>query len=100
MKSIKLDYQTYIHVFVKNIPLDLDEVILLSEESLNETTKDFENKYIKQANDYIDALEGHECVAFLEAPHKVSAQRIVEHWNKYSPQRLKEKQYKKYLNYK
>lgn len=92
MKSIKLDNQTYVHVFVHEVPLSLEEAILISEELP-------ENKYEQQAKDLIDALEGHECVAFLEALHKVSAQRIVKHWRKYAPERLEEAQYKKYLSY-
>lgn len=51
------------------------------------------------AEDLIDSFNGHDCVAFLEALHKVAAKRIVEHWRDYSPERLEEEQYKKYLDY-
>ena len=51
------------------------------------------------AEDLIDSFNGHDCVAFLEALHKVAVKRIVEDWRKYSPERLEEEQYKKYLDY-
>ena len=51
------------------------------------------------AEDLIDSFNGHDCVAFLEALHKVAAKRIVADWRKYSPERLEEEQYKKYLDY-
>ena len=54
----------------------------------------------KMANDYIDALEDHDCVAFLEELHKVCAQRIVQHWEEYAPSQLKEKHNKQYLKFK
>ena len=93
MKSISLSNNTYVHVFVHEIKRSLEESILSSEEC---SFPDFE----KEANEYIDALEGHECVAFLEALHKVSAQRIVEHWEQFAPERLEEENNKQYLKFK
>jgi hypothetical protein len=51
------------------------------------------------AEDLIDSFNEHDCIAFLEALHKVTAKRIVEHWRDCSPERLEEEQYKKYLDY-
>ena len=53
----------------------------------------------KAAKDLLDSLNGHDCVAFLEALHNVTAQEIVRQWKKYSPDRLKEEHYIKYLEY-
>ena len=69
----------------------MEEAVLSSEEC------DFPD-YEKEAIEYIDALEDHHCVAFLEALHKVSAQMIVEHWKEFAPQQLETEHYKKYLN--
>lgn len=92
MKSISLSNDIYVHVFVHEIKRSLEESILSSEQC---SFPDFE----EEANKYIDALEGHECVAFLEALHKTSAQRIVEHWERFAPERLKEEEYKQYLKF-
>lgn len=51
------------------------------------------------AEDLIDSFNGHDCVAFLESLHNAAAKRIVKHWRDYSPGRLEEEQYKKYLSY-
>ena len=93
MKSIKLSNNTYVHVFLHNIQVSLEEAVISSE---TWGLPDFE----EEANKYIDALEDHDCVAFLEELHKVSAQRIVEHWEKYAPKRLEEEYYKQYLKFK
>ena len=93
MKSIKISNNTYIHVFLHKIQVSLEEAVISSE------TWDYPD-FDKMANDYIDALEDHDCVAFLEALHVVCAQRIVEHWEKFAPQRLEEEHYKQYLKFK
>ena len=51
------------------------------------------------ANDYIDALEDHDCVAFLEELHKATAQRIVKHWEEFAPNQLEEEHNKQYLKF-
>lgn len=93
MKSIKLGNSTYVHVFLHNINVSLEEVVISSE---TWGLPDFE----EEANKYIDALEDHDCVAFLEELHKVCAQRIIKHWEECAPNRLKEKHYKQYLKFK
>lgn len=93
MKSIKLGNNTYVHVFLHKIQVSLEEAVISSE------TWDLPN-YEEQANQYIDALEEHHCVAFLEELHKVCAQRIVEHWEEFAPNRLEEDHYKQYLKFK
>ena len=93
MKSIKLGNSTYVHVFLHQIKVTLEEAVVSSE------TWDIPN-YEEQANQYIDALEDHHCVAFLEELHKVCAQRIVQHWEEFAPQRLEEEHNKQYLKFK
>jgi len=93
MKSIKIANNTYVHVFLHKINVSLQEAVISSE---TEGIFDFE----KMANDYIDALEDHYCVAFLEELHKVCAQRIVQHWEEFAPHRLEEKYYESYLKLK
>jgi type 1 glutamine amidotransferase len=93
MKSIKLGNNTYVHVFLHQINVTLEEAVISSE------TWDGHD-YEEQANQYIDALEDHHCVAFLEELHKVCAQRIVQHWEEFAPNQLKEKRNKQYLKFK
>jgi hemerythrin-like domain-containing protein len=93
MKAIKLDNNTYVHVYVHRVPVSLEEAVISSE------TGSFPN-YEQLANQYIDALEDHWCVAFLEKLHEVCAQRIIEHWEEFSPDQLKEKHCEQYLKFK
>jgi hypothetical protein len=93
MKSIRLGNSTYAHVFLHKINVTLEEAVISSE---TWSLPDYE----EQANQYIDALEGHDCVAFLEELHKVCAQRIVEHWEEFAPERLEEEDNKQYLKFK
>ena len=93
MKSIRLGNSTYVHVFLHNISVSLEEAVIASE---TWSLPDYE----EEANKYIDALEEHDCVAFLEELHKVCAQRIVRHWEQFAPQRLEEEEYKQYLKFK
>lgn len=93
MKSVKLSNNVYVHVFLHKINRTMEEFVLSSEEC---SLPDYE----KEAREYIDALEEHHCVAFLEALHKVSAQMIIEHWEEFAPQRLEEKENKQYLKFK
>ena len=58
MKSIKISNNTYVHIFLHNINISLEEGVISSE---IEGLPDFE----KMAEDYIDALEDHHCVAFF-----------------------------------
>lgn len=92
MKSIKLSNNTYVHVFLHHINVSLEEAVISSE---TEGIPDFN----KMANDYIDALDDHWCVAFLEELHKAAAQRIVKHWEEFAPDQLKEKHYQQYLKF-
>jgi hypothetical protein len=93
MKSIKISNNIYVHVFLHKINKTLEEAVLESEEYniLN---------YDKIAMEYIDALDENYCVALLEALHKISACKIVEHWEEVSPKQLDKKRYKKYLKFK
>ena len=93
MKSIKLGNDTYVHIFIHEISVSLEEAVISSE------TWDIPN-YEEQAEQYIDALEDHYCIAFLEELHKVCARRIVEHWEEVAPQQLEEEHYKQYLKFK
>ena len=93
MKSIRLDNSTYVHVYLHRIPISLEEAVISSE------TCSFPD-YEELANQYIDALDDHWCVAFLEELHKVCAQRIVEHWKECAPEKLEEEEYKQYLKFK
>ena len=93
MKSIRLDNSTYIHVYVHSVRQSFEEAIISSETSSLPDYKEL-------ANQYIDALEEHWCVAFLEELHKVCAQKIVEHWEEFAPKKLKEKDNKQYLKFK
>jgi hypothetical protein len=93
MKSIKLGSRIYVHIFLHQIQESLEEAIIWSK------TGSYIN-YEEQANQYIDALEGHVCVAFLEELHKVCAQRIIQHWEEFAPSQLKEKHNKQYLKFK
>lgn len=93
MKSIKLSNNIYVHVFLHEINRSMEEFVLSSEEC------DLPN-YEKEAEEYINALDEHWCVAFLEALHKVSARKIVKHWEEFAPQKLKEKENKQYLKFK
>ena len=92
MKSIRLSNNVYVHVFLHKIDRTMEEFILSSEEL---DLPDYE----KEAREYVNALEDHHCVAFLEALHKVSAQMIVEHWREFAPQQLETEYFKKYLTY-
>ena len=92
MKSIKLSNNTYVHVFLHHINVSLEEAVISSETC---GIPDFK----QMANDYIDALEEHDCVAFLEELHKAAAQRIVKHWREFAPQRLEEEYYKQFLKF-
>ena len=92
MKPIIIGLQTQVNVEVSKIPLSLEEILEIS------GYQPIPN-YEQQANDFIDALDGNYSVAFLEALHVASAKRIVEHWREYSPKRLEEERYKKYLSY-
>lgn len=93
MKSIKLSNNIYVHVFLHEINRSMEEFVLSSEEC------NFPN-YEKEAEEYIDALEEHWCVAFLEALHKVSARKIVEHWEEFAPHQLETEYFKPYLKFK
>lgn len=93
MKSIKLSNNVYVHVFIHEIKRSMEEFVLSSEDC---SFPDFE----REAEEYIDALEEHWCVAFLEALHKVSARKIVEHWEQYAPQQLETEHFKPYLKFK
>lgn len=93
MKSIRLDNNTYVHVYIHRIPITIEEAVISSE------TGSFPD-YKQLANDYIDALDEHWCVAFLEELHKVCAQRIVQHWEEFSPEQLEQEYYKQYLKFK
>lgn len=93
MKSIRLGNSTYVHVFLHKINVSLEEAVISSE---TWELPDFK----KMANDYIDALEDHDCVAFLEELHKVCAQRIVQHWEEFAPEKLEEEDFKQYLKFK
>ena len=92
MKSIKLSNNIYLHVFLHKINRSFEEAVLESEEF------NIPN-YDKLAEEFIDTLEDNYCVAFLESLHKVSAQKIVEHWREFAPKQLEEKRNKKYLRY-
>lgn len=92
MKSIKLSNNIYLHVFLHKINKSLEEAVLESEEF---NAPDYD----KLAEEFIDTLEEHWCVAFLESLHKVSARKIVEHWREFAPKQLEEKRNKKYLKY-
>lgn len=94
MKSIRLDPRTYVHVFVHELKPSLEEQILYYESEPGPPS------YTQLAEELLDALGGHECVALLEALHEVSARRIVEHWEEFAPQQLEKKEYKGYLKYK
>ena len=93
MKSIRLDNSTYVHIYIHRIPITMEEAVISSE------TGSFPD-YKQLANDYIDALDEHWCVAFLEELHKVCAQRIVQHWKEFAPERLEEEYFKQYLKFK
>jgi hypothetical protein len=93
MQSIQLGNSTYVHVFLHKIQVTLEEAVISSE---TWGIPDYED----QANKYIDALEGHDCVAFLEELHKVCAQRIVQHWEEFAPSQLEEESQKQYLKFK
>lgn len=90
MKSIKLSNNIYLHVFLHKINKSFEESILESEEFNMED-------YDKLAEQFIDTLEDHWCVAFLESLHKISAKKIVEHWGEFAPDRLKDKRNEIYL---
>lgn len=92
MKSIKLSNNIYLHVFLHKINRSFEEAILESEEF---NIPDYD----KLAEEFIDTLEEHWCVAFLESLHRVSARKIVEHWREFAPKQLEEKSNKKYLMY-
>jgi hypothetical protein len=92
MKSIKLSNNTYVHVFLHNINVSLEEAVISSETG---SFPDFK----QMANDYIDALEDYYCIAFLEELHKATAQRIVRHWEEFSPNQLEEERNKQYLKF-
>jgi hypothetical protein len=92
MKSIKLSNNTYVHVFLHHINVSLEEAVISSETG---SFPDFK----QMANDYIDALEDHDCVAFLEELHKATAQRIVKHWEEFAPNQLEEEHNKQYLKF-
>lgn len=94
MKSIRLDPRTYVHVFVHELKPSLEEQILYYESEPGPPS------YTQLAEELLDALGGHECVALLEALHEVSARRIVEHWEEFAPQQLEKEEYKGYLKYK
>ena len=53
----------------------------------------------KAAEDLMESFNGHDCVHFLEEVHRAAARRIVEHWQRYSPEQLKKEEYKQYLKY-
>ena len=93
MQSIQLGNSTYVHVFLHKIQVTLEEAVISSE---TWGIPDYED----QANKYIDALEGHDCVAFLEELHKVCAQRIVQHWEEFAPEQLEQEHFKPYLKFK
>lgn len=92
MKSIRIGLQTQVNIEVIQVPLSLEEIVEMAD------NPPIPN-YKQQANDFIDGLEGHYSIAFLEALHIVAAKRIVEHWREFSPKRLEEERYKKYLKY-
>jgi hypothetical protein len=93
MKSIKIANNTYVHIFLHKINVSLEEAVISSETG---GIPDYE----KMAEDYIDALEDHDCIAFLEELHKASARRIVEHWEEFAPKQLETKYFKQYLKFK
>jgi hypothetical protein len=93
MKSIKISNNTYVHVFLHHINVSLEEAVISSD---TWELPDFE----KMAEDYIDALEDNDCVAFLEELHKASARRIVQHWEECAPHQLETDYYKPYLKFK
>lgn len=93
MKSVKISNNMYVHVFLHKINKTLEEAVLESEEY---NMLDYD----KIAEEYIEALDENYCVAFLEALHKASARKIVEHWEEFAPNQLKEKYYKPYLKFK
>ena len=94
MKSIRLDHSTYVHVFIHELKPSLEEQILYYESEPGPPS------YTQLAEELLDALDDHECVALLEALHEVSARRIVEHQEEFAPQQLEKEEYKGYLKYK
>jgi len=92
-KKFRIHPTTQIEVTVTTNFYTLEDV--LEGKYDNQELFDFD----QAAEDLIDSFNGHDCVAFLEALHKVAAKRIVEHWRDYAPERLEEEKYKKYLSY-
>jgi hypothetical protein len=93
MKSIKIANNMYVHIFLHKINKTFEEAVLESE--------DYNIiDYDKAAEEYINALEDNDCIAFLEALHEAAARKIVDHWEEISPKQLKKEQYKKYLKFK
>lgn len=86
MKSIKLSKDTYMHTYLHEIPLTLEEMISHAEDSSsNFISVDFK----ESARELIDGMEDHWCVALLEAIKNECENRINEHWKIYAPEKLK-----------
>lgn len=71
MKSIKLSNNIYLHVFLHKINKSLEEAVLESEEF---NTPDYD----KLAEEFIDTLEEHWCVAFLESLLKLKKRKLTD----------------------
>jgi hypothetical protein len=93
-KTFMVGPQTNVEVTTRRIDMTLEDVFSGKYEKICE-----EFDYDKAADGLIQSLNGHDCVIFLESLHKASARRIVEQWRKYSPERLEEDRYKKYLDF-
>jgi hypothetical protein len=85
MKSIKISNSVYMHTYLHEIQITLEEACSRSDDS----SKDWFEDYSESAKLLIDGMEDHWCVALLEAIKKECETRIYEHWEEFAPENNK-----------
>jgi hypothetical protein len=95
MKNIEISRNTSLHVYLVEIEDKFPDCFVKAEsEELDIMSNAHEDKYQKAARELMESMEDNWCVALLDAIVNEMSEKIVEHWQRFSPQRLQEPHYK------
>ena len=92
--TIKIHPNTKLDIITHDDHPSFDDIVS-GEYDKSQTNMFFD--FEKAADELLESFEDRSCVTFLEALHNATARKIVEHWRRWSPERLEEERYKKYL---
>lgn len=87
MKSIRIGNCTYIHVYLHDVDMTLEEACSQSDDSSKSPFIDFS----ESAKSLIDGMEDNWCVALLEAIKEECENRIHKHWERSAPEKNNKK---------